>query len=141
MTSKVKRERAIIYWTAFLAATLFVCGFERIGGYRLKQLSELKWQLMRTRMIWDTFVSVVLLVAFITKTSEIFSCGWVLACIAVTVGMQMAGRWLSDIAMQCRSYDSHFARNIMILGLAMKASIWSRSCDNRRTRVLCFAGS
>lgn len=102
--------------TAFLAATLFVSGFERIGGYSLKQLSDLKWQLMRIPVIWGILVSALLLVAFITKTSETFSRGWVLACIGAAIGMQMAGRWFLDIAMQRRPHGSHFARNIVIVG-------------------------
>ena len=38
-------ERHIL--TAFLAATVFAGVFERLGGYRLKQLSRLKWQVTR----------------------------------------------------------------------------------------------
>ena len=44
--------------TAFLAATLFVGGFERLGGYRLSQLSRLEWQLTRILMTWSVLVSV-----------------------------------------------------------------------------------
>jgi Undecaprenyl-phosphate glucose phosphotransferase len=101
---------------AFLAGSLFVSGYERIGGYRLKQLSELKWQLTRIPMIWGILVAVLLLLAFITKTSETFSRGWVLACIGAAMGMQMAGRRLSHIAMQRRPHGSHLARNIVIFG-------------------------
>jgi hypothetical protein len=38
--------------TAFLAATLFAGAFERLGGYRLKQLSQLNWQLTHIPMTW-----------------------------------------------------------------------------------------
>jgi hypothetical protein len=56
--------------TSFFAATVFVSLFERIGGYRLKQVSRLHWQFKRTVTTWGFTVAVVLLVAFLTKTSE-----------------------------------------------------------------------
>ena len=64
-----------------LAATLFAGVFERLGGYRLKQLARLRWQLTRSSATWAVTVSVLLSVAFLSKTSEIYSRGWVLAWI------------------------------------------------------------
>jgi hypothetical protein len=40
--------------TSIFAATLFVGLFERLRGYRLKQLSRLHWQLTRMLMTWDS---------------------------------------------------------------------------------------
>lgn len=102
--------------TAFLAAMLFVCGFERIGGYRLKQLSRLEWQLTRILMTWGVLVSALLVVAFISKISESFSRGWVLAWVVAATGLQLTGRCLLQISTQRSPDGRYLARNVVIFG-------------------------
>jgi len=102
--------------TAFLAAMLFVGGFERLGGYRLRHLLKLQWQLTRILVTWGTVISALLLVAFIGKISESYSRGWMLGWVVAAVGMQLAGRCLLEIATQRRPQSSRFARNIVIVG-------------------------
>jgi Undecaprenyl-phosphate glucose phosphotransferase len=102
--------------TASLAATLFVGGFERLGGYRLSQLSRLEWQLTRILMTWSVIISILLLVAFIGKISESYSRGWMLAWIVAAVGLQLIGRCLLEIATQRWPQSNHLARNIVIFG-------------------------
>ena len=102
--------------TAFLAAMLFVCGFERVGGYKLKNLSQLKWQLTRVLIVWGILTFSLLVVAFFSKTSESFSRGWVLAWIVAAIGAQLTGRWLLQIATQRWGAADHIARNIVIFG-------------------------
>jgi Undecaprenyl-phosphate glucose phosphotransferase len=102
--------------TASLAATLFVGGFERLGGYRLRQLSRLEWQLTRILMTWGVIISILLLVAFIGKISENYSRGWMLAWIVAAVGLQLIGRCLLEIATQRWPQSNHLARNIVIFG-------------------------
>jgi Undecaprenyl-phosphate glucose phosphotransferase len=102
--------------TAFLAATLFVGAFERLGGYRLKQLSQLNWQLTHIPMTWGATLSVVLLVAFLSKTSDTYSRGWTLAWIIATPLLLLVGRHLIHAAIVARNGDSYFARNIAVVG-------------------------
>ena len=102
--------------TAFLAAVLFVGGFERLGGYQLRQLSKLEWQLTRILMTWSISVSVLLLVAFIGKVSESYSRGWTLAWIVAAIGMQLTGRCLLEIATRRSPRGGYLARNIVIVG-------------------------
>jgi FlaA1/EpsC-like NDP-sugar epimerase len=102
--------------TAFLAATLFVNGFERFGGYRLKQLLNLSWQVRRILLTWGVLVSALLLIAFLAKISDSFSRGWVLGWIVAAVGMQLTGRCILKIATQPRLRKIQFARNVVILG-------------------------
>jgi Undecaprenyl-phosphate glucose phosphotransferase len=102
--------------TAVLAATLFVGGFERLGGYRLRQMSRLEWQLTRILMTWSITISALLLVAFIGKVSESYSRGWMLAWIVAAVGLQLAGRCLLEIATQRGPQGGPLARNIVIVG-------------------------
>jgi Undecaprenyl-phosphate glucose phosphotransferase len=102
--------------TAFLAAMLFVGGFERIGGYRPRQLSNLDWQLTRILMTWGILVSALLVVAFIGKISAHYSRGWTLVWILAAIGMQLTGRCLLEIATQRWREDIPIARNIVIVG-------------------------
>jgi hypothetical protein len=82
-------ERHIL--TAFLAATVFAGMFERLGGYRSKQLlSRLNWQTTRVLITWG-FTIAVLLAAFLSKASKIYSRGWVVWIIG-TPNLLLAGR-------------------------------------------------
>ena len=102
--------------TAFLAATLFAGTFERLGGYRLKQLSQLNWQMTRIPIAWAGTVSVVLLVVFLSKTSDNYSRGWTLAWIIATPLLLLVGRWIVHAGIAARNGGSYLARNIAIVG-------------------------
>ncbi len=102
--------------TAFFAATLFTAVFERLGGYRLKQLSRLHWQLTRIPMAWAGTVSVVLLAAFLSKTSDAYSRGWTLTWFVATPLLLLTARYLLHTAIATPAGASYFARNIAILG-------------------------
>jgi Undecaprenyl-phosphate glucose phosphotransferase len=107
-------ERLLL--TSFLAATLFAGVFERIGGYRLSQLSRLDWQLARILIIWGATVSVVLLIAFLSKTSETYSRGWALAWILPVPILLVTERYVLHAAMATRAGADYLARKIVIVG-------------------------
>ena len=102
--------------TSLLAATLFAGVFERLGGYRLKQLVRLHWQLTRGLMAWGFTVSVVLLGAFLSKTSEAYSRGWALAWIITAAGLLLTSRCVLHAAMATRAGSSYLARKVAIIG-------------------------
>jgi Undecaprenyl-phosphate glucose phosphotransferase len=102
--------------TSVLAATLFAGVFERLGGYRLKQLSRLHWQLTRIVMVWGGTVSVILLIAFLSKTSETYSRGWALAWILAAPILLVAERCILHAAMATRAGGSYLARKVAIVG-------------------------
>jgi polysaccharide biosynthesis protein PslA len=101
---------------SFLAATLFAGVFERLGGYRLKQLARLHWQLTRTSASWAVTVSVLLLVAFLSKTSETYSRGWALAWIITVPVLLLTARCLLRAAVTTRAGGGYLARNVAIVG-------------------------
>jgi Undecaprenyl-phosphate glucose phosphotransferase len=102
--------------SSFLAATLFVGMFERLSGYSLKHLSRLDWQLTRIAVSWLFATSVLLFLAFVTKTSETYSRGWVLAWIMTTPALLLIGRSLLHAATDTRAVGGYLARNIAIVG-------------------------
>jgi len=101
---------------SFLAATLFAGVFDRLGGYRLKQLARLNWQLTRTLMTWGCTVSVLLVVAFLSKTSDTYSRGWAIAWIITAPVLLLTGRGLLHAAMATQAGGSYLARNVAIIG-------------------------
>ena len=102
--------------TSFLAATLFVGVFARLGGYRCKHLGTLNWQFPRTLMTWGLTVSVVLLVAFLSKTSVSYSRGWALVWIITTTILLLTGRCFLHAVVTSRAGGSYFARKVAIIG-------------------------
>jgi Undecaprenyl-phosphate glucose phosphotransferase len=102
--------------TSVLAATLFAGVFERLGGYRLKQLSRLHWQMTRILMVWGGTVSVVLLIAFLSKTSETYSRGWAMAWILATPILIITGRCILHAAMATQAGGGYLARKVAIVG-------------------------
>jgi FlaA1/EpsC-like NDP-sugar epimerase len=102
--------------SSFLAATLFVGLFERIGGYRVKQLSQLRWQLSRTLVVWGFTVSALVFIAFFTKTSESYSRGWIIIWIVFALNVLLIRRYLVHAAITRWASGSYLARNVVIIG-------------------------
>ena len=107
-------ERHIL--TSLLAATLFAGMFERLGGYRVKQLSRLHWQLTHISMTWGFTVAVLLLAAFLSKTTEAYSRGWMLTWIITAPVLLLIGRSGLQAAMATRAGGAYLARNVAIVG-------------------------
>ena len=98
-----------------LAATLFIGTFERLGGYRSKHLSSLRRQLTQILATWACVVALLLLAAFLSKTSETFSRGWVLSWIIAAPVLLLIGRCLVHAA-TTRAGGSYLARTVAIVG-------------------------
>jgi Undecaprenyl-phosphate glucose phosphotransferase len=107
-------ERHIL--TAFLAATVFAGMFERLGGYQSKRLWRLDWQVTRVVMAWVFTVAVLLLAAFLSKTSEIYSRGWAVAWIIGAPILLLIGRCVAHAGTASRAGRSYLARNVAIIG-------------------------
>ncbi len=101
---------------AMLAATLFVGGFERLGGYRLKQLSKLHWQLTRVTATWGATVSILLLMAFLGKVSEIYSRGWALGWIIAAPALLLIGRGILHCGIAFWIQRGYLAHRVVVVG-------------------------
>ena len=99
-----------------VAATVFVIGFERSGGYRLKQLTRLWWQLTHVLIVWGVTVSILLLTAFLEKVSDNYSRGWALGTIFTATGFLLGGRWAFHTALDHLARAGRLARRIAIVG-------------------------
>jgi Undecaprenyl-phosphate glucose phosphotransferase len=102
--------------TAVCAAVVFVLGFERQGGYQLKQLLRLDWQLIRIPMMWGIALSVLLLASFLGKLSEGYSRGWALAWFTGAPALLLIARSVLHIAVIRWVEGGQLTRNIVVVG-------------------------
>ena len=103
--------------TAALAATLFVSVFERCGGYQVRKLSNIKWQLVNILKVWSGItLLILLLMGFLDKMSGTHPRGWVLVWIVATPGLLLSGRSILHFALTLWLQDGYFARNVVIVG-------------------------
>ncbi len=107
-------ERYVL--TTLVAATMLVVWLERLGSYRVKRLSQLRWQLSQLLMVWASTVSILLVIAFIVKISETYSRGWVLGSIFAGAGLLSIQRCLFKIALDRWARDGALARRVAIIG-------------------------
>lgn len=101
---------------AMLAATLFVGAFERVGGYKLKQWSRLRWQLTRVSATWGLTVSILLATAFVGKVSEIYSRGWALGWIIAAPALLLTARGALHGTIAIWMQRGYLARNVVVVG-------------------------
>jgi Undecaprenyl-phosphate glucose phosphotransferase len=112
--SPVEWQRYLL--TSVIAGTLFVTGFQHIGGYTLKQLSMLRWQLTRAASMWAIIVSGLLLAAFVGKVSETYSRGWTLIWVTTAVALILIERVIFRLAIGRWARRGYLARNFVIIG-------------------------
>ena len=102
--------------TAVFGAMLFVFVFRWLGGYSFRRLSQLRWQITRVVVTWFGVVSVLVVLAFFTKVSTVYSRGWVLSWTTVTLGLLLAERGLLAGAIRRWSKQGQLTRNLVIVG-------------------------
>jgi Undecaprenyl-phosphate glucose phosphotransferase len=107
--------RPYILATIF-AATLFVVGFERLGGYQLKKLLRADWQATRILAMWGITWLTLLLTAFLGKASESYSRGWMLAWFTCAPALLLTARAILRLAVNRWAQAGHIVRNIVIVG-------------------------
>jgi Undecaprenyl-phosphate glucose phosphotransferase len=101
---------------ALVAAILFVAGFERLGGYEIKRLAQLRWQLPRVAMTWGATISVLLFVSFVGKLTADYSRGWAIAWMVIGLATLLGGRGLVSLAMTPGVRQRFLTRRIAIIG-------------------------
>jgi Undecaprenyl-phosphate glucose phosphotransferase len=102
--------------TAIFGVILFLASFERIRGYKFEQLSNLRWQLTHIALVWVCALSIFLLIAFVTKTSELYSRGWAITWTVSTLGFLFLQRVALQSAMRHWTRNGTFSRSIVIVG-------------------------
>src|ERR1700730_12191241 len=101
---------------AILAATFFVGGFERLGGYQLRQLPRLHWQLTRATVTWGAAVSILLLMAFFGKVSDIYSRGWAVLWMIIVPALLLAERGILHRTVAGWIKCGYLAHNVVVVG-------------------------
>jgi Undecaprenyl-phosphate glucose phosphotransferase len=102
--------------TALLGAILFVLGFQRIGGYALKRLAQLRWQVTRVVVVWGAAVSALLMLAFVGKVSGTYSRGWALEWASLALGLLLVERSILHLMIGRWLRQGSLARKVVIVG-------------------------
>jgi Undecaprenyl-phosphate glucose phosphotransferase len=102
--------------TSLFAATVFVGLLGQFGGYQLKKLPRLHWQLRYVVMTWGLTVAVLLVVVFYSKTSDIYSRGWILSWIIAVPVLLLIGRGILHAVVATGAGGASLARNVAIIG-------------------------
>jgi Undecaprenyl-phosphate glucose phosphotransferase len=121
--SKETGRALTVTWivTAIFAAMLFVGGFERIGGYTLKRLYQLKWQIVHGLIVWAATVLCLLLLAFADRRSGIYSRAWALSWISIVPAALVARSYLLQLVLEVCGRAGSLARNVVIIGPGIEA--------------------
>jgi Undecaprenyl-phosphate glucose phosphotransferase len=114
-----EHARYVVTW--LFSATLFVSLFERLGGYKLKRLRLLQWQLIQVLTIWLGTLALLLLVAFIGKISDGYSRGWALAWVGTVAFLLVIARGALHFALSRCVAAGSLARSIAIVGVGAEA--------------------
>lgn len=104
------------FMTAILAAILFVGGFERIGGYRLRYLRNLSWQTTRTAMSWGATASCLLLIAFVGQRTGISARTPGLLWLAAVAAALVVRAYSFYVALTRWGGSRRLARNVVVVG-------------------------
>jgi Undecaprenyl-phosphate glucose phosphotransferase len=107
--------------TAVLAATLFVGGFERMGGYTLKRLHQVRWQIRYELILWAATVSCLLLLAFADRRSGLYSRAWALSWIGIVPVALVAKSYLLQLVLETCGRMGSLAQNVVIIGTGIEA--------------------
>jgi Undecaprenyl-phosphate glucose phosphotransferase len=103
-------------WITLFAATVFVGGFERFGGYQLLNLLKLDWQVAHALAMWIITVSLLLAVSFLANRSETYSRGWALAWFIATPALLLTTRGILHRVVNRWVQGGPLARNLVIVG-------------------------
>jgi Undecaprenyl-phosphate glucose phosphotransferase len=126
--------------STLFSATLFVGGFERLGGYQLKQLLRLDWQLTRILMIWAITLSLLLLSGFLAKASESYSRGWAVAWFAAVPVLLSTARGILHLVMTRWVEGGHLVRNIVVVGAGYEGQRLIKKLQETRDKSIAVRG-
>lgn len=127
-------------FSALFAATAFVGAFERWGGYRLRRLLNLEWQMTRALMTWSFTVGAVLLVAFLAKTSADYSRGWALLWVIAAPTLLLLARCSLHLVMARWVREGYLARNIAIVGAGQEGRRLIAKLRESRDETIALRG-
>jgi FlaA1/EpsC-like NDP-sugar epimerase len=116
VTSRSAAEMERYLLTALVGAILFAVAFQRIGGYSLRRLSMLQWQLTRAASAWSVTVCILLLLGFVGKVTATYNRGWALAWIVTALAFILIERGIVRFAIPHCVKEGLLAHNVLIVG-------------------------
>jgi len=105
------------YWFAVVvAALIFAVAERKAGGYTLKRLTRLGWQLGRVSIIWGAAVSILSTMAFAAKVAETYSRGWAAVFAVVCLTELCLIRVVLSFLIQRWTRQGQLSRVVAIVG-------------------------
>lgn len=101
---------------ALLGAISALVLFHVTGAYGVRRLREIGWQVRDATFVWSMLTAGGLIAAFVTKTSQSYSRGWVISWYLLALGLLLIGR--IGLGTQIKSWfrQGKLARNVVVVG-------------------------
>ncbi len=140
------QEAALRIWEPeFSAATLVgifvaVVSLNLSGTYRFDRLGSLPFQVSRASIAWAIALAILLLLAFMTKTSALFSRGWFVVWFATTSGLIFVVRYAAYQRVQQWQREGRLQTTVAIVGSGEEGARLVRSLRAMPTDDIRISG-
>ena len=102
---------------AALGGLLAINSFHMAGAYRWQTIGALGDSLRRTLLTWIAMLAFLVVVAFITKTSDQFSRAWLFLWFGMSAGLLGAARVILYLAVLDWKAQGRLRRNVVVFGV------------------------
>ncbi|HWK43187.1 MAG TPA: undecaprenyl-phosphate glucose phosphotransferase [Stellaceae bacterium] len=101
---------------ALLGSAIQVFLLHQVGSYQFKRLGNLRWQVSRVTITWLSTVSLGLVANFLTKSSDVYSRGWIVGWVVISLVMMIAARIGFATTIRYWSRIGRLSRSVIIVG-------------------------
>ena len=101
---------------SLIAAAAFVTGLGRAQAYDFKHLSSLRWQATRGFLVWGGTASLLLVLAYATKISGVYSRGWSVIWSLGVYGLFLIDRAILTLMIRRWAESGRLVRTVVIVG-------------------------
>jgi Undecaprenyl-phosphate glucose phosphotransferase len=126
--------------TALPVVIVFVGIFERLGGYNLQRLQDLRWQISRIALSWTIAAAILLAAASVGRLTAASWRDWTLAWLLVTPATLMIGRGIFYHATLQWFSDGRLAQNIVVVGAGIEGQKVVDKLLNQQGRGVVVSG-
>src|SRR3546814_7601220 len=116
-------EEASLHWmtyvlVAMLGAPLAINAFHIVDGYRWETVSSVSESMRRTLLAWIGVLALLVMIAFVTKTSDQFSRAWLMLWFAFSTVLLGTSRIVLYLAILDWKSQGRLRRNVVVFGVS-----------------------